>query len=215
MRVKLALFLIILLIAIPHISAVDTSDWIELTVNNVDFKIPDKYFNESKGKNHIKSYRYSNQFAIISCVDYNTLKKEYGYDSTSEGLVDITQTSVSGHDLIHIYDNYKSRWDSTGFNTSYVFFSTGTKIFKISYKRDKITNEIKEIIKNTPKSKMSEETFITKLDNAQRDYLTEEYNKNLELDLEDYYRTYNDEHDRGHFYYWGTNGFGVGGTHRY
>lgn len=53
MRVKLALFLIILLIAIPHISAVDTSDWIELTVNNVDFKIPDKYFNESKGKNHI------------------------------------------------------------------------------------------------------------------------------------------------------------------
>lgn len=198
-----------------HIYAVDTSDWIELTVNNVDFKIPDKYFNESKGKNHIKSYRYSNQFAIISCVDYNTLKKEYGYDSTSEGLVDITQTSVSGHDLIHIYDNYKSRWDSTGFNTSYVFFSTGTKIFKISYKGDKITNEIKEVIKNTPKSKMSEETFITKLDNAQRDYLTEEYNKNLELDLEDYYRTYNDEHDRGHFYYWGTNGFGVGGTHRY
>ena len=32
---------------------------------------------------------------------------------------------------------------------------------------DRSTNEIKEIIKNTPKSKMSEETFLTKLDNAQ------------------------------------------------
>ena len=94
-------------------------------------------------------------------------------------LLTLPKLPVSGHDLIHIYNDYKSRWDATGWNKSSVFFSTGTKIFKITFKGDKITNEIKEIIKNTPKSKMSEETFITKLDNAQRDYLTEEYNKNL------------------------------------
>ena len=81
MRVKLALFLIILLIAIPHISAVDTSDWIELTVNNVDFKILDKYFNESKGKikcelpKELDAFKdldeVKNSLSISFNVDYN------------------------------------------------------------------------------------------------------------------------------------------------
>lgn len=215
MKMKLALILAILLVGLPCIYALDTSNWHEITVNKVNFKIPDKYFNESGDANYEKSYSYNN-LLIVSCVDYNTLKHNYGSDSTGKGIIDIEQSSLSGHDLIHIYDNYHSPWnkESTGLNKSYVFFSTGNKIFEISFKGEELTEEIQEIIKSTPESKMSEETFLNKLDNAQRDYIREDYEKNLELDLEDYYRIYNDEHNRESFYYFGSNGFGVGGSTR-
>ena len=215
MKLKGALFLIIILIALPHISAVDTGDWNEITVNNVNFKVPDKYFNESGDKTYAKSYKYGNKFSIYSCMDYNTLKNYYGKESTSKGVMDIEQTSISGHDVIHIYNDYHSPWgDYGGLNKSYVFFSTGNKIFEISFNGDTLTDEIAEIIKSTPESEMSQDVFLNKLDNAQRDYVREDYEKNLELDLEDYYRSYNDEHSRESFYYWGSNGFGVGGSTR-
>ena len=216
MKLKLTLFLIILLIALPTINAVDTDNWHDITVNNVNFKVPDKYFNESANPIHEKSYYYSNQFSIVSCMEYDTLKNNYGFESTSDGIMEIDQISISGHDAVHIYNNYHSKWgNGSGLNKSYIFFSTGNKIFEISFKGEKINSEIKEIIKSTPKPNMSEEIFLNKLDNAQRDYIQEDYEKNLELDMEDYYRTYNEEHNHESFYYFGTNGFGVGGSTRW
>ena len=137
-------------------------------------------------------------------------------ESTSRGEVEMDQTKISGHNVFFIYDDYKSPFSKSGdsLNKSNVFFSTGNKIFEISYRGDEITPVIKEIIKSSPKSKMSEESFLNKLDNAQKAYVDEDFQKNLELDLEEFYRDYNDEHDWAHFSYWDRNGYHFGSIHR-
>lgn len=212
MRLKWILFLIIILIALPHIHAVDTSNWDEVTVNKVTLKIPEKFSNGTFNKDKT-CYTHNDpfDFLIFSLIKYNNLKRMYGSAITNDNLMDVEETEIDGHHavVLYAYNDF--------YNHDYlqVFFATGKKIFRIQYNSDKLTGELKEIIKSTPKSKISEETFLNKLDNAQKDYITENYQKNLELDLEDAYRSYNDNNRHESFYYWGSNGFGVGGSYRW
>lgn len=207
MEFRWCLMVAIVLISIPHMYAIDTSDWDTVDVNNVNFKIPDRF---SDGVFNEKGTCYSTgdpfDFLIFSLINYNNLKSMYGSSSTSTSLLDVEQRDISGHDavILHKYNNYYD------YEYLEVFFTTGTKIFRIHYNSSNVTSELEKIIESTPKSKMSEESFLNKLDNAQRDYIQEEIQENLELDAEEYYRNYND-HQR--FYYWGTNGVGVGGTY--
>lgn len=206
------LLIIIILVAVPHLSAVDTDDWDEVTVNKVDFKIPEKFSNGEMNKDNT-CYKHGDpfDFLIFSLIKYDNLKRMYGSSITSDGLIDVEETEIDGHHAVVLYQY------NDFYNHDYleVFFATGKKIFRIQYNSDNVTDELKEIIKSTPKSEMSEDAFLNKLDNAQKDYVREDYEKNLELDMEDYYRTYNDEHNRESFYYWGSNGFGVGGSTRW
>ena len=212
MKFRWFLLLIIILIAIPHLSAVDTDDWDEITVNKVVFKIPEKFSNGEMNKDNT-CYEHGDpfDFLIFSLIKYNNLKRMYGSSVTSNGLIDVEETEIDGHPAVVLYLH------NDFYNHDYleVFFATGKKIFRIHYNSDNVTDELKEIIKSTPKSEMSEETFLNKLDNAQRDYIQENNDKNLELNLEDYYRTYNDKHNHENFYYLGSNGFGVGGSIRW
>lgn len=212
MKLKCVLFLIMILITLPHISAIDTSDWDEVTVNKVTFKIPEKFSNGTLNK-YNTGYQHGPpiDFSIYSLLKYDDLKDMYGLAVTNKNLIDIEETEISGHHavVVHQYNPL--------YNHDYmdIFFATGKKIFRIYYNSDNVTGELKEIIKSAPKSKMSEETFLNKLDSAQKDYIKEDYEKNLELDMEDYYRTYNDAHNHESYYYWGSNGFGVGGSYRW
>ncbi len=205
MKLQWFIVLIIILISIPHISANDTSDWSEVTVNKVTFKIPDKFSNGEFNKDGT-CYSHGDpfNFLIFSLVKYDNLKSMYGLHSTN--CLDIEETTISGHDAVIIYDY------NNFYNHDYleVFFTSGTKIFRIHYDSSNVTPELEKIIGSTPKSKMSTERFLNKLDAAQRDYIQEDFEKNLELDLEDYYRDYNDQHNRQVYSYWGSNGFGVG-----
>lgn len=212
MKLKLALLLAILLVGLPCIYALDTSDWDEVTVNKVTLKIPEKFSNGTMNKDNT-SYKHGEpfDFLIFSLIKYDNLKSMYGYSSTSDGLTDMEETEIEGHPAVVLYRH------NDYYNHDYleVFFATGEKIFRIHYNSSNVTDELTEIIKSTPESKMSKETFLDKLDTAQRDYEREEFEKNLELDIEDYYRTYNDEHKHNSFYYFGSNGFGVGGSTRW
>lgn len=211
MKFRWFLLLIVILIAIPHLSAVDMDDWDEVTVNKVTFEIPEKFSNGEMNKDNT-SYKHGDpfDFLIFSLIKYDNLKRMYGSSVTGNSLIDMEETEIDGHHavVLYQYNNF--------YNHDYleVFFATGKKIFRIHYNSDNITDELKEIIKSTPKSNMSKETFLNKLDNAQRDYIQENNDKNLELDLEEYYRIYNDKHNRESFYFWGSNGFGVGGSTR-
>lgn len=212
MKLKCILLVIIFLIIIPNTYSVDTSDWEKVTVNKVAFKIPEKFLNRTIN-NDSTCYTHGEpfDFLIFSLVKNKDLKNMYGSSCNSNNLKDIEEMEIAGHPavVLYQYNNY--------YNHDFleVFFATGKKIFRIQYNSDNVTDELKEIIKSTPKSKMSEETFLNKLDNAQREYTSKEYQKTLEIDLEDYYRTYNHDHRHQNFYYWGSNGYGVGGSYRW
>ena len=180
---------ILFLIGVSSVSAVDTSDWKEITVNNVDFNLPPKYQPNDSEYKYSQNYFHGSpyDFKIKSMTLYKNLADEYGMWSTSKDARDIEETNIEGHDAIIIYE-YNKYFDRTELH---LFFSTGEKIFYMNYQKDNVTPELKEIIKSTPKSKMSYETFMDKLNNAQKDYLDEELQINLELDAENYYRDYN------------------------
>lgn len=211
MEFKWLLLIIVFIIVVPHISAVDTGDWQEISVNNVNFKIPERFSNGTFDKLN-NSYTQGEQmfFHITSLVKYESLKSVYGVFSTSTDIRDIEEREIAGHDAVIIYD-HNNYYD---YDYISVFFTTGNKIFRIGYPSSEVTPELVEIINSTPKSEMSKETFLNKLDNAQRDYIEEDRQKNLELDLEEFYRDYNDQHRRESFWYWGSNGFGIGGSTR-
>ena len=67
MKLKgILILMIVMIIFVSHVSAMDTTDWNEIKVNKVTFKIPDEYFNESEDKIYSGSYYY-NDFSIVSC----------------------------------------------------------------------------------------------------------------------------------------------------
>lgn len=209
---KLAFVLAIILFGLPCIYALDTSSWDEVTVNKVTFKIPEKFSNGTMNTANT-CYKHGEpfDFLIFSLIKYDNLKSMYGSSAGSSGLRDVEHTEIAGHPatVLYEYNNF--------YNHDYleVFFATGEKIFRIQYNSSNLTDELREIIKSSPQSNMSKETFFEKLDNAQSDYEREEFEKNLELDMEDYYRTYNDNNKHNSFYYFGSNGFGVGGSTRW
>lgn len=210
MKFRWFLLLILILITISHISAEDTEGWGEVTVNKVTFKLPEKYLNGTSFDNFNTGYSKGEKqfFHLNSLIKYESLKSVYGITSTSRGIIDIEECNIEDHDAVVIY-NYNDLYD---YDYLDVFFTTGKKIFRIQYPASNVTDELKEIINSTPKSNMSKEVFFNKLDTAQRDYIEEENQKNLELDLEDFYRNYNDNR-REHFSYvsWGSNGPTFGG----
>lgn len=207
MKLRLLLILVIVLIAVPHISAVDAGGWQNVTVNNVTFKIPEKF---SNGRINDLNTGYSQGkdrfFHINSLVRYDTLKSIYGITSASGGIENIEEREIAGHDAVVVYNHN----DFHDYDYLDVFFTTGNKIFRIQYPSSNVTPELVEMINSTPKSQMSKDAFLNKLDNAQRDYSNEEYQKNLELDFEDYYRSYNDQNRHNSFWYFGSNGYGFG-----
>ncbi|WP_432645009.1 hypothetical protein [Methanobrevibacter sp.] len=212
MKLKCILLVIILFALIPHTFAIDTADWEDVTVNKVTFKIPEKFSNGTLNKDNT-GYTHGEpfDFLIFSLVKNDNLKSMYGYSYNSKHLNDSEETEIAGHHAVVLYQ-YN---DYYNYDFLEVFFATGKKIFRIQYNSDNVTDELKEIIKSTPKSEMTKETFLNKLDNAQRDYSQESYQKNLEVDLEDSYHTDNNHHKRQYFYYIGSKGPGVGMSYRW
>ncbi|MGN0177113.1 MAG: hypothetical protein ACI389_04705 [Methanobrevibacter sp.] len=207
MKLKCILLVIILFVLIPHISAEDTNNWKNVTVNKVTFKIPEKFSNGTLNKDNT-GYTHGEpfDFIIFSLVKNDNLKRMYGYSYNSRYLNDSEETEIAGHHAVVLYQ-YNDYYNHDFLE---VFFATGKKIFRIQYNSDHVTNELKEIIKSTPKSKISKETFLNKLDTAQRDYCQENYMKNLEVDLEYNYHTQDNHHKPKYFYYLGSHGRGVG-----
>ncbi len=165
------------------IAATDSSDWKEINISGVNFKIPPKYANGNLvGNTYMLETVFD--FSIASLNDNSSLKEIYGYESTIEELNDLKLKEVGGHDTV-ILHSYRSVCEH---NVSYVFFAVGKNIFAISFNGDKITPEIEEIIKYTPKSKISKEILYKKLDKAQEDYVQEQMDYDEVYEYSESYR---------------------------
>ncbi|MCQ2964511.1 MAG: hypothetical protein MJ203_02980 [archaeon] len=181
--IGICLSIIILSMSLNPIAATDSSDWKEINISGVNFKIPPKY---ADGKLVGNTYMLETvfDFSIASLNDNSSLKEIYGYESTIEELNDLKLKEVGGHDTV-ILHSYRSVCEH---NVSYVFFAVGKNIFAISFNGDKITPEIEEIIKNTPKSKISKEILYKKLDKAQEDYVQEQMDYDEAYEYSESYR---------------------------
>lgn len=149
--------------------SIDSSNWSEININNITFKIPPKY---TGGELITDTYLLESvfNFSIAALDDDEELVDIYGYESTIEELNDLELKRIGGHDCV-ILHSHRSVCEH---NVSYVFFAIGKDIWAISFNESKTTPEIKEIIKNTPKSKISKEKLYKKLDQAQADYIQEQ-----------------------------------------
>lgn len=181
--IGICLSIIILSMSLNPIAATDSSDWKEINISGVNFKIPPKYANGNLvGNTYMLETVFD--FSIASLNDNSSLKEIYGYESTIEELNDLELKEVGGHDTV-ILHSYRSVCEH---NVSYVFFAVGKNIFAISFNGDKITPEIEEIIKNTPKSKISKEILYKKLDKAQEDYVQEQMDYDEAYEYSESYR---------------------------
>lgn len=163
------LILVVLSLSLNPVTSVDSSNWSEININNVSFKIPPKY---TGGELVSDTYLLENvfTFSIAALNDEEEIKDIYGYESTIEELNDLELKRIGGHDTV-ILHSYRSICEH---NVSYIFFAIGKDIFAISFNESKISPEIKEIIKNTPESEISKEKLYEKLDKAQEDYIQEQ-----------------------------------------
>ena len=73
--------------ASAEISDVDTSDWFNVTINNIDFQIPPEY---DGGRNGSNSYLKDNvfTFGLVTLETDKSLRNNYGYESTLDELYD-------------------------------------------------------------------------------------------------------------------------------
>lgn len=157
--------------SLGSVSAIDSSNWNEVTINGIDFKIPPKYNGgELIGdEGNYTTYMLETvfNFSISALNNEIDLVEVYGYESTIDELKNLSLKHIGGHDVV-ILHSYRSVCEH---DVIYLFYGIGDEIYAISYNGTKITPEIKEIIKNTPKSNMTKNELYKKLDDAQASYV--------------------------------------------
>lgn len=157
-----------------NLSEPPTKNWKEVNIDGIYFKIPQKYANgELIGdENNYSSYMLNTvfDFSIASLNNNRSIQDIYGYESTIDELNDIELKRIGNHDTV-ILHSYRSVCEH---NVTYIFFAIKDKIFSISFNGEKINSDIKQIIKNTPKSEISKKKLYNILDNAQEIYIERE-----------------------------------------
>lgn len=125
------------------------------TVNGVDFNIPSKY---QGGEMINGDYRLENIFSI-SCIDDNVPDAIGLWDRENDFSED---SNINNHPLRHYYV-YNKYVDG---NLSHAYFASGESIYEIKWTGEEITPDIKKLIKNTPASEISDESFYNTLDKS-------------------------------------------------
>ncbi|MBR6993933.1 MAG: hypothetical protein IKH85_07650 [Methanobrevibacter sp.] len=177
-KILIILILSILLLGFVHAK----SDSVE--IDNVTFKIPPKY---QGGEFKYGYYRLDNKFSI-RCVDDNIPKAIGLWTAEQDFGEDI---SVGKHPVRHFYQ-YNTYVEG---NDSHAYFASGKSVYEISWVGEKIDKDIKQLIKSTPPSKISNDDFYDLLDvsyeiyklerqmqdeyDAQYNYMEAKYNEQL------------------------------------
>ncbi|OWT32424.1 hypothetical protein BGI41_07735 [Methanobrevibacter sp. 87.7] len=178
----LIIFIICILALNPIAATENSSDWKTQKVENVNFKLAPQYENGELVNS--KYYTIKNMFIFsIRYIDSDSfLKSSYGDDASSEDTHYIKNKNIKGHNSSIIYQ--ERNIDGVKYNTTYIYFPIKDEIYCISYNGSNITQDIEEMIKNTPKQTMSEKKFYSKLTHATVSY---EYSQREENSYNDYY----------------------------
>jgi hypothetical protein len=137
-----------------------------LEINGITFKVPEEFCG---GDNITNGYRYDNNFSII-CIDED-IPNAIGlwameYDYTND-------LKIGKHPVRHYCKNN----EYVGDNHSHAYFASGKSIYEISWVGKNITNDIENLIKNTPKSKINDDAFYEKLDESVKIYKLQKIDK--------------------------------------
>lgn len=164
---------IVALLAIGATSAenndVNTSDWVNITVNNVSFQIPPEY---GGGDERDSSYLLTNvfTFGLVTLNNDKSLRNNYGYESTLDELYDAEELEIDGHNAVAFY----SHRSIVNHDVTYLYFESNKTFYALSYDGNDVNDTIKKIVSYSPKSKFSKEKFDEKLNQMQDDYVKEQ-----------------------------------------
>ncbi|WP_295610053.1 hypothetical protein [uncultured Methanobrevibacter sp.] len=193
---KLFMILLAVLILMNAVNAVDSSNWTNATVGYETFKIPPQYENPYQSDFHMYEFDEDIDVFTIRFVNPNIMSL-YGYFIEHNSFV--KKVKVSGHDAVH----FMSYDDETNQNKSKLWFSAGEEFYYITWIGEKITPEIKEVVKSCSDSKYSHDEFY--------DILREEFNNyKIVNSIESQRYDYPTDNKHHSFYSVGTNGFSVG-----
>ena len=144
----------------------DSSDWVQITVNDIDFKIPPEY---GGGRNASGDYLKENvfEFGLLGLENDKSLRSLYGYESTIDEIYDVDEMEIDGHHAVAYYSN-RSIVNHTVTN---LFFESDGTIYALSYNGDDVNSTMKKIVSYSPKSKLTKAEFDDKLNKAQEDYI--------------------------------------------
>ncbi len=164
---------IIALLAVGAASAknsdVDTSDWFNVTINNIDFQIPPEY---DGGRNGSDYYLKENvfTFGLVTLETDKSLKNNYGYESTLDELYDVEELEIDGHHAVAFY-SHRSIVDH---DVTYLYFESNKTFYALSYDGNDVNDTMKKIVSYSPKSNFTKEKFDEKLNKMQDDYVEEQ-----------------------------------------
>ena len=155
--------------ASAEISDVDTSDWVNITVNNISFQIPPEY---GGGDNDEDSYLLTNvfTFGLVTLDNDKSLRNNYGYESTLDELYDVEEMEIDGHNAVAFY-SHRSIVDH---DVTYLYFESNKTFYALSYDGNDVNDTMKKIVSYSPKSEFSKEKFNDKLNKMQDDYIEEQ-----------------------------------------
>ena len=155
--------------ASAEISDVDTSDWLNITINNIDFQIPPEY---DGGRNESDYYLKDNvfTFGLVTLEDDKSLRGNYGYESTLDELYDVEEMEIDGHHAVAFY-SHRSIVDH---DVTYLYFESNRTFYALSYDGNDVNDTMKKIVSYSPKSNFTKEKFDEELNAMQEDYIEEE-----------------------------------------
>ena len=164
---------IVALLAIGATSAenndVNTSDWANITVNNVSFQIPPEYGGGSdSGGNYVKTNVFT--FGLVALEDDKSPRNNYGYESTLDELYDVEEMEIDGHHAVAYY----SHRNICNHDVTYLYFESNKTFYALSYDGNDVNDTMKKIVSYSPKSEFSKEKFDEKLNTMQEDYIEEQ-----------------------------------------
>ena len=170
---RIILFILVFLL----IGCVYASDFKNVTVNGVDFEIPDEYSrgDSLKGKYVYKDLR---TFAILCVDDYIISNYGGNYDITD----DSRDLSIDGRParLLTMYNKYIQK------NVSYLYFPVGKSVYCICYQGNDVNESISHIVESASESGMSTDTFYGLLAETYRAHEDRQYYDALTKDYSDY-----------------------------
>ena len=156
--------LIILILLIFLMGCVYAQDSIE--INDVEFYIPSQYQGGYISEDY---YRLDNEF-LIECVNDNVPDAIGLWASENEYCKDL---NIDGHPVRHYYQYNQYVHD----NQSHLYFASDESIYEIAWTGNQITKDIKNLIKNAPKSKISDDEFYYALDKSIEIYKQQKIDK--------------------------------------
>lgn len=170
---RIILFILVFLL----IGCVYASDFKNVTINGVDFEIPDEYSrgDSLKGKYVYKDLR---TFAILCVDDYIISNYGGNYDITD----DSHDLSIDGRParLLTMYNKYIQK------NVSYLYFPVGKSVYCICYQGNDVNESISHIVESASESGMSTDTFYGLLAETYKAHEDRQYYDALTKDYSDY-----------------------------